>query len=138
DKMFGIIEQLRTVDAVVIGGGGSLTSRYGWLLDERLATALVARSLGLPVVLSGQSLGPELTPADRGSVRELLELCTLVGVRDAHSARLARELCPTHPALVHTLDDAVGLGLPATDGESGEAPEASLLSVTLGGDPDPL
>lgn len=138
DKLFGIIEQLRTVDAVVIGGGGSLTSRYGWLLDERLATALVARSLGLPVVLSGQSLGPELTPADRESVRELLELCTLVGVRDAHSARLARELCPAHPALVHTLDDAVGLGLPATDGAGDDAPDAALLSVTLGGDPDPL
>lgn len=137
DKLFDIIEQLRTVDAVVIGGGGSLTSRYGWLLDERLATALVARSLHLPVVLSGQSLGPELTPADRESVRELLELCSLVGLRDAHSARVARSLCPAHPALVQTLDDAGGLGLPATDGAA-EAPDAELLSVTLGGDADPL
>jgi len=97
DKLFGIIEQLRAVDAVVIGGGGSLTSRYGWLLDERLATALVARSLGLPVVLSGQGLGPELTDHDRASVRELLEACSLVGLRDEHSVRLARQLCPGHP-----------------------------------------
>lgn len=136
DKLFTIIEQLRSVDSVVIGGGGSLTSRYGWLLDERLATALVARSLGKPVVLTGQSLGPELTPADRESMRELLELCTLVGLRDEHSVRIARSLCPAHSALVQTLDDAVGLGLPP----SGDAPhlDPELLSVTLGGDGDPL
>lgn len=134
DKLFGIIERLRTVGGVVIGGGGSLNSRYGWLLDERLATALVARSLGKQVVLTGQSLGPELTLADRESLRELLDLCSLVGLRDAHSVRLARELCPDHPALVHTLDDAVGLGL---DGEA-TAPDPELLSVTLGGDTAPL
>ncbi|WP_172895772.1 glycosyltransferase [Brachybacterium vulturis] len=136
DKLFPIIEQLRAVDAVVIGGGGSLTSRYGWLLDERLATALVARALGKPVVLSGQSLGPELTPADRESMRELLELCTLVGLRDAHSVRTARQLCPTHPGLVQTLDDAIGLGLP--EGEEPPTLDRELLSVTLGGDGDPL
>lgn len=136
DKLFEIIEQLASVDAVVIGGGGSLTSRYGWLLDERLATALVARSLGKPVVLSGQSLGPELTPTDRESMRELLALCALVGLRDEHSVRIARELCPAHPALVHTLDDAVGLGLPAGGASPFLDPE--LLSVTLGGDGDPL
>lgn len=136
DKLFTIIEQLRGVDSVVIGGGGSLTSRYGWLLDERLATALVARSLGKPVVLTGQSLGPELTPADRESMRELLELCTLVGLRDVHSVRIARELCPAHPALVQTLDDATGLGLHTGAEAPGLDPE--LLSVTLGGDGDPL
>lgn len=136
DKLFGIIEHLRGVDALVIGGGGSLNSRYGWLLDERLATALIARTLGKPVVLTGQSLGPELSPADRESARELLELCTLVGLRDVHSIRIARDLCPDHPALVQTLDDAVGLGLPA-QGEDHEV-DPGLLSVTLGGDGDPL
>lgn len=141
DKLFEIIEHLRTVDAVVIGGGGSLTSRYGWLLDERLATALVARRLGKPVVLTGQSLGPELTDSDRASLRELLGLCVLVGLRDVHSVRIARQLCPEHPALVQTLDDAVGLGLPAdaAEGTAGaRAPDPELLSVTLGGDGDPL
>ncbi|HIY25015.1 MAG TPA: polysaccharide pyruvyl transferase family protein [Candidatus Brachybacterium merdigallinarum] len=134
DKLFDIIERFRDIDALVIGGGGSLTSRFGWLLDERLATALVARSLGKPVVLSGQSLGPELTDADRESVAELMGLCSVVGLRDAASAERARQLCPDHPAIVHTLDDAVGLevltALPA--------PDPGLISVTLGGDGDPL
>ena len=138
DKLFDVIAQLRGADALVIGGGGSLTSRFGWLLDERLATALVARHLGLPVVLSGQSLGPELTPSDRESARELLELCTLVGLRDAHSVRLARELCPDHPALVQSLDDAFGIGAPGAGEELAAEPDPELLSVTLGGDGDPL
>ncbi|MFC7456846.1 polysaccharide pyruvyl transferase family protein [Brachybacterium sp. GCM10030267] len=131
DKLFGIIERLRAVDALVIGGGGSLTSRYGWLLDERVATAEVAHSLGKPVILSGQSLGPELTDTDRDSVRRLLELCSVVGLRDHHSVGIARRLCPGHPAVVQTLDDAVGL-----EPETPLDPE--LISVTLGGDGDPF
>ena len=34
DKLFGIIEHLRGVDALVIGGGGSLNSRYGWQIGR--------------------------------------------------------------------------------------------------------
>ena len=132
DKLFGIIDRIREVDALVIGGGGSLNSRFGWLLDERLATALVARHLGKPVVLSGQSLGPVLTNHDRETVAELLGLCELVGLRDRDSVRIARQLAPEHPVIVQTLDDAVGLGSAST------APDPSLISVTLGADGDPL
>lgn len=135
DKLFGIIEQFRSVDALLIGGGGSLNSRFGWLLDERLATALIASSLGKPVVLSGQSLGPELTPADRASVSELLRLCTLVGLRDEDSVGIARQLAPEHPAIAHCLDDAIGIG--DEEQHLGE-PDPTLISVTLGGDGDPL
>lgn len=133
DKLFGIIDRMREVDAVVIGGGGSLNSRYGWLLDERLATALVARHLGKPVVLSGQSVGPMLTDSDRRSLTELLGLCELVGLRDRDSVRIARQLAPEHPAIVQTLDDAVGLGA-----DRAPTPDPALISVTLGADGDPL
>lgn len=132
DRAHALMAALADVDAVVLGGGGNLNSRYGWLLDERLATALMAHRHGKPVVLTGQSLGPELSPHDRESLAELLRLCTLVGVRDEASARLARDLVPDHPAIVHTTDDAVGL-LP-------QAPsvDEKLISVTLGADPEPL
>lgn len=138
DKLFGIIEQLRGVDALVIGGGGALTSRYGWLLAERVATALVAASVGARVILSGQSLGPALSASDIALVGELLDLCEVVGLRDADSVALARSIRPDHPALVRTVDDAValdGLGDPA-DGADGAREET--ISVTLGSDPDPL
>lgn len=132
DKLFGIIEDLRDVDVLVIGGGGSLNSRFGWLLTERLATALVARSVGARVVLSGQSLGPDLSAADAELLGELLDLCELVGVRDPDSLALARRLRPAHPALHAMVDDAIGLGALDPAPESAE----DLISVTIGSDTD--
>lgn len=132
DKVFGIIEKFKAVDALVIGGGGSLNSRFGWLLDERLATALVLASMGKPVLLSGQSLGPELSLNDRAALTELLNLCTLVGVRDQDSYRLARQLCPSHPALFQTIDDAVLFDV------DWAVPKSNRISVTLGDDPYPF
>lgn len=132
DKAFGIIEHCKDMDALVIGGGGSLNSRFGWLLSERLATALVFASLGKPVLLTGQSLGPALSIGDRAALTELLGLCTLVGVRDADSYRLARRLVPDHPALFQTIDDAVLFDV------DWDAPTADRISVTLGDDPQPF
>ncbi|MDK9332722.1 polysaccharide pyruvyl transferase family protein [Propionibacterium freudenreichii] len=132
DKLFKIMNQLRGVDALVIGGGGSLNSNFGWLVYERLATALVASFLDIPVVLSGQSLGPFLLLSDRAALKELLELCQLVGVRDADSYRLATQLCPEHPAIFQTLDDAVLL-----DADWGH-PKANRISVTLGDNAEPF
>lgn len=129
DKLFGIIEQLRGVDALVIGGGGSLNSRYGWLLSERVGTALVASALGKPVVLSGQSIGPDLTPTDAELLGRLLDVCVLAGVRDADSLALARSIRPDHPALVRTVDDAIGLEELAAEAL------APRISVTLGSGP---
>jgi len=132
DKLFGIIERYRDVDALVIGGGGALNSRYGWLLAERVATAMVAASQGARVVLSGQSIGPDLSVTDARMLGELLDLCGLVGVRDADSLARARAIRPDHPALVETVDDAVGLPV------SWEEPREDRVSVTLGSDPWPF
>ncbi|ARO11188.1 glycosyltransferase [Propionibacterium freudenreichii] len=132
DKLFKIMNQLRGVDALVIGGGGSLNSNFGWLVYERLATALVASFLDIPVVLSGQSLGPFLLLSDRAALKELLELCQLVGVRDADSYRLATQLCPEHPAIFQTLDDAVLLDA------DWDHPKANRISVTLGDNAEPF
>lgn len=132
DKVHRIIEQIRGVDALVIGGGGSLNSRYGWLLYERAATALVAAALGRPVVLTGQSVGPDLTVTDAEVLGRLLDACVLAGVRDADSLALARAIRPEHPALVQTVDDAVLLEGLDDDGL------AERISVTVGSDPDPL
>ncbi|UYG16968.1 glycosyltransferase [Brachybacterium huguangmaarense] len=132
DKLFGIIERYRDVDALVIGGGGALNSRYGWLLAERAATAMVAASQGARVVLSGQSIGPDLSVTDAEALGELLDLCSLVGLRDAGSLARARAIRPDHPALVETVDDAVGLPL------SWAEPLEDRVSVTLGSDPWPF
>ncbi|MEA5120001.1 MAG: polysaccharide pyruvyl transferase family protein [Propionibacterium sp.] len=125
DKVFEVIDQLREVDALVIGGGGALNSRFGWLLYERLATALIVASQGKPVVLSGQSIGPDLSTTDREVLGELLDLCALVGVRDADSYRAAVDLRPDHPAIVQTIDDAVLLDV------DWSMPKANRIGVTV-------
>ena len=132
DKVHGIIARLREVDALVLGGGGSLNSRYGWLLSERAGMALIARSLGKPVILTGQSLGPALTVADRAVMAEMLEGCVLVGVRDRDSLALARTLVPDHPALVATTDDAALWHRLVPDELE------DRITVTIAADPEPL
>ncbi len=132
DKLFEIIEQLEAVDALVIGGGGALNSRFGWLLYERLATALVVASQGKPVILSGQSIGPDLSISDRQVLGELLDVCALVGVRDADSYRVAKELRPDHPAIFQTIDDAVLLDI------DWEIPKANRIGVAVAADSWPF
>lgn len=111
DQLFALIEDLRGADALLIAGGGNLNSRYGWLLSERAAAVEIARSLGLPVVISGQTLGPELSGRDRAVLARMLDSAVLVGLRDPSSLRLARELCPGHPGLRPCPDDSVGWAL---------------------------
>ncbi|WP_422115334.1 hypothetical protein [Brachybacterium sp. UNK5269] len=137
DKLFEIIEQLRAVDAVVIGGGGSLTSRYGWLLDERLATAPVARALGKPVVLTGRASAPSSPTATAppcascwGCARWwACATCTACG-SPGSCARTIRPWC--RPSTTPSAS-ACRRARP----EPGDR-DPQLLSVTLGGDGDPL
>lgn len=131
DKVFTIIDQLRGVDGLVIGGG-ELTSRSGWLLYERLATALIVAGQGKPVILTGQSIGPDLSVSDREVLAELLDLCSLVGLRDADSYWAANQLRPGHPAIFQTIDDAVSLDV------DWAAPKANRIAVTLDEQPWPF
>ena len=148
DQVHALIEALRTVDALLVAGGGNLNSAYGWLLYERAAVVHVASALGKPVVVSGQTLGPELSEADAATLRELLDAAALVGLRESRSMDLARRLSPGHPALHGGYDDATfladgaaspvgdavvpteGTGHPAGDGagraEGASRPEAEV------------
>lgn len=105
DPARDFIAHLRRCDALLIAGGGNMNSLYGWLLYERVAAARIARALGLQVVVSGQTLGPDLHGPDRDAARTLLEAAHLIGAREAPSLQLMRELAPG--ASVHAcLDDA--------------------------------
>lgn len=112
DQVFAVIERMRGVDALFIAGGGNMNSRYGWLLYERAALAHIAIALGKQVVIGGQTLGPELSETDRGTLANLLDNATLVGLREDHSLTLARALSPQHPGLRACLDDGGELAPP--------------------------
>ena len=108
DPARGFIATIRDVDAVLVAGGGNLNSEYGWLLYERLAAITVARHLGKPVVITGQTLGPALTHHDRALVGRALAECGLVSLREHHSVALGRDLVPGNDLVVGGLDDAAG------------------------------
>ena len=85
------VEGIQSVDAVVISGGGNLNSRYGWLLYERAAIALVAQYAKIPVFVSGQSIGPVLSPRDEEVLLRMLRSATSVAVRERSSYEWCRE-----------------------------------------------
>lgn len=84
-EITNFVQRLSTVDGIVIAGGGNMNSTYGWLLYERVAYALVAQARQIPLVISGQSVGPVLTEADSKILHEMLDIAQLVGMREANS-----------------------------------------------------
>lgn len=124
EPVYALIDTLRGVDALLVAGGGNMNSDYGWLLYERIMVARIARMLGKPVVFSGQTFGPVLSPQDRELLRQSLNDAVVVGVRDPESFALVRRLCPDHQGLRRCADDAVLWALEAleqrTQSESGQ------------------
>lgn len=125
--IFDLLRELSDVDALLIAGGGNLNSTYGWLLYERAAVAHIFAASGKPVVVSGQTLGPELSDTDRDVLAELLSHARLVGLREETSYRLAQKLLPEHPGIRRCLDDATVLPPPLVPSRAG----ASEIAVTL-------
>lgn len=129
DGVPALAATLRDVDALLIAGGGNLNSTWRWLLYERAAVALIAATLGKPVVISGQTLGPELTEPDSAALQGLLSTATLVGLRDDLSLTLAARLCPGHPGLRRCHDDATIL--PAAPRSRSRSARRPIVAATF-------
>ncbi len=124
---------LETADAVVMTGGGNLAAPWPVHLIERGEIARRAAVLGIPLIITGQTLGPELTPDDERMLSELLGSAVLVGVRESPSHELASRLGVEPQRLRQGADDASFLSLAA-----GQHPEVLpyvlvSLSTHLGG-----
>jgi polysaccharide pyruvyl transferase WcaK-like protein len=135
-----VVQAVAEADGVVIAGGGNLASTWPLHVYERAALAGIAARLGRPLVVTGQTLGPDLRGRDRELVAGLLAGATLVGVRERASHRLARDLGVNARLGV---DDASFVGMPtgssapAAVGGASEGRNAVLvsLSLSLGGAP---
>jgi polysaccharide pyruvyl transferase WcaK-like protein len=110
DPAWDVIEAVADSTAVLIAGGGNLTTPFSEHLYERAALAAVAREFGKPLVISGQSLGPDLEARDADLLSEMLVDAALVGVRENESLTTARELGAQPGRLFRTSDDASFLG----------------------------
>lgn len=132
DSARAVVDAVARADGVLIAGGGNLASTWPLHVYERATLAGVAERLGKPVVVSGQTLGPDLRGRDRELVAELLDRAALAGVREATSHRLAADLGITARLGV---DDASFVGLPlgaaAPVEEHRSAGEGVLVSLSL-------
>lgn len=113
-----------------ICGGGNLTSDYAALLRLRSFLAVAATALGVPVVVTGQQVGPRLRRADARGLRTWLPRASLVGVRDTGSAGECRALGVAAGKVQVTGDDAMVLegGLPP---DSFDPPHGPLVGLCL-------
>ncbi|ORC16565.1 MULTISPECIES: polysaccharide pyruvyl transferase family protein [Rothia] len=85
------VQQVADIDGIVIAGGGAMNSTTGHLLSERAAYSLIAAARNIPLIISGQSLGPVLTDADASTLTTLLSSAQLVGLRERFSYAWAAE-----------------------------------------------
>ncbi|MFJ6653749.1 polysaccharide pyruvyl transferase family protein [Microbacterium sp. NPDC091313] len=134
DPADGVLAALDEASGVLIAGGGNLASRWPVHVFERTTLAAMARRRGLPVVVTGQTFGPDLEPADAERVAAMTRGAALTGVRESDSAALARRW----GARVHAnVDDAsfLGGGPAATDGPALDGPVLVSLSGWFAGRP---
>lgn len=82
-------ERVRSLDLLVFGGGGILYDEEAQLY---LREANLAHQQGVPVMVYGLSAGPLDEPHNREAVRETLNRCAAVTVRDRHGQRLLQDL----------------------------------------------
>ena len=109
DPAHAVIAAVAAADGVVVAGGGNLASTWPMHVFERAALGRIARVLGRPLVISGQTLGPHLVDADATLLGELLAGARLVGLREDASDRLAARLGVEAPRRTRTPDDAAFL-----------------------------
>ena len=91
ERMVEFADSIAAMDAIVVSGGGNLNSRYGWLLYERAAAVRAAEHAGVPVYVTGQSLGPVLSPEDAQVLERMLHTAQSVTVRERSSLAWCRE-----------------------------------------------
>lgn len=90
DPARATLAALRESAGLVIAGGGNLASRWPEHIVERATLAELARRAGLPVVVSGQTLGPDLDDGDEDVVRALCAGAAATRMREPDSLARVR------------------------------------------------
>lgn len=106
DPAHAVADAVRSSTGVVIAGGGNLASTWPLHVYERATLAALARAAGVPLVVTGQTLGPHLDGADADHVAALLEGAALVGMREPASVELAVGLGLSRDRVHRAPDDA--------------------------------
>ncbi len=112
-------EVLEHCDVALVTGGGTINTREGrrWSLERIHLIVSEFKRHGLPVFMSGQTIGPLGANGDDDRLaRETVEMVDVLTVRDAEYSRRYLDLIGAHPReLIETFDDAYSL--PCRDAE---------------------
>lgn len=105
-----IINEISNADLLFNNGGGNINSLlYGELYKQTL-TILAASILKVPVILSGQTIGPITKKIHEFVVKKALNKVDTVTFRDRGiSFQRVKEIGITKPIMQDTADDAIGL-----------------------------
>ncbi len=115
DPAHAVIRAIAASDGAAISGGGNLSSIWPENIYERVAFGELARHFSVPLVVSGQTIGPVLFGEDVDLVARLLGSARMVGLREPASFALVSSWqLDAVPAteLRQTVDDASFLGIP--------------------------
>ncbi|TKR23763.1 hypothetical protein FA014_09530 [Cellulomonas hominis] len=128
DPAWQVLHAVAEADGVVISGGGNLSSTWPEHVYERAALAGLAARFAKPHVVTGQTLGPHLTARHGELVGRVLTSAALVGIREAPSYELARQLGMPEDRLARVVDDAAYLD---TAADTDELPPGPYIAATF-------
>jgi polysaccharide pyruvyl transferase WcaK-like protein len=105
-----ILDELSGADLLFNNGGGNInTLLYGELYKQTL-TILAASFMGVPIILSGQTIGPVTKKLHAFVVKWALNNVDIITLRDRDiSAERLMEIGVRRPVIKDTADDAIGL-----------------------------
>ena len=84
-----ISSEIQCLDLLILGGGGIL---YDGEAEAYLREVFLAHEFGIPVVVYAISAGPLRSPAARQAVRDGLNACAIIAVRDRQGFRLLEDV----------------------------------------------
>ena len=111
DPALPVIEAVRASDGVSVTGGGNISSIWPTHIFERATLGALASLFDKPFVVSGQTIGPALTPDDAALVARMLSSAALVGLRERPSYELVAGMGVASDRTAHTIDDASYVGV---------------------------
>jgi polysaccharide pyruvyl transferase WcaK-like protein len=86
------VRHVRSAGLLHLCGGGYLTSKYPALVRLASLYARSAMAAGVPVLVSGVTIGPDIAPEEGAILRSWLPNVAYLSVRDAESVRAAEAL----------------------------------------------
>lgn len=104
------LDELLSADVLFNIGGGNINSLMRDSLYKKVVTYLAAKISGIPIIISGQTIGPLVGKADKLVAAFGLNLAVLITFRDKNiSCARVKEIYVTKPILCDTADDAMKL-----------------------------